>query len=56
MYFSLIFWPSLKAGPLCAEASHTSLPSERPGLGGCDVTGRVIKSTRSEYNADFPCQ
>ena len=47
MYFSLIFYPSAKAEPLSPDASHTSLPNERPGLGGCDVTDRFIKSTKS---------
>ena len=36
------------------EASHSC---ERPGLGGCDITGRSLKSKRkSVHNVDLSCQ
>ena len=29
-------------------ASHGPLSSEGPGLGGCDVTGRILNSKKKE--------
>ena len=52
----LTFYPPKKAKLLCTEASHPSFPNERPGLEGCDITGRILKSKRSEHNVDFLCQ
>ena len=54
-YFSLIFYSPKKAKPVSTEASHTFFPSEKPGLGGCDITGRFLKSKTSEHNVDS-CQ
>ena len=28
----------------------------RPGLGGCDVTGRIFKYKKKDDNVDFSCQ
>ena len=39
----------------CTKASLSSLASERPGSGGCDVTGRIQKFKTSEHNMDFSC-
>ena len=55
-YYSLIFYSPKKAKALSTGASHSSFTSEKPWLGGCDVTGRILKSQTSEHNVDFSYQ
>ena len=46
----LICYPHEKAKSV---ASHFSLPSGRPGLGGCDVTGRILNSKKKGHTVDL---
>ena len=39
-----IFYRFEKARSLSTETSRSSFLSEIPGLGGCDVTGRILRS------------
>ena len=39
-----IFYRFEKAKSPCTEASHSSFQREIPGLRGCDVTGRTLRS------------
>ena len=39
-----IFYHFENARSLSTEASHSSFLSKRPGLRGCDVTGRILGS------------
>ena len=55
--FSLvfIFYSPEEAKSRIPEASHSSLHSKGAGQGGCDVTGRIIRSWISGHYVDFSC-